>query len=974
MRFRVLGPLTVTSSTGADVTPRGRRSLDLTAVLVQRRREAVTPQTLLDLVWPDQAAELGPAVVHTSVARLRRGWGAGVIESTPLGYRLSPTVSVDEDAFADLVQLARDQTEPRAALAAYDDAVGLWEKGTPYGGVSDDVVAADRHRLSQQRDDARQALAAALLATGSPADAERAIGEARALLVDDPLREAAHELVIAACAQLGRQAEALAAFETLRRTLREDLGIDPGPAAAALHARVLAQDPTLLQPGVPPGAARRSLPRAPLTALVGRDDELAALTEAVEERRLVTLTGPGGVGKTRLLVELLHARAADGDPVGLDLAYLDLGCLEIADPDDLTDAVARAVGAGPRRDAGLGDLAAAIGQRRALLAIDEAERHLEACREVLSSLLRDCPGLRIVVASREPLDLTGEQQIVLRPLAVPDAGATAEAIHRAPAVRLLVARLRDRVGPWVDDETQAGQLGTLARRVDGLPLALELLARSAGAAPLSDLAEAARDPLSLTGEADRPGRHRSLRDVVGDSLATLPADHREVLESLGVFAGGFGVAAARAVTGRADVRPTLHELARRSLVDVVRDDRGLHLRLLAPVRDLARDELRARGELLEARARHRRWYAARWRDAPRSDALLLDVRDHYADYVLALRTALDDGDATVLADLAIALARVWAFADQHAPARRWLGRVLDSGLLGEVGEARVRTMRAIVMLYRDAGAARDDLAAAAPVLEAADDTGWLVSVHTNRALQRLDRGDVHGALEAAELAAELAGRCCDGRLPDALSLLAVTRSLTDPEAAPGTIEHAWLLACAAGSTATLESVANNLFLAQMQLGRPEAARLLLADAQARCQAHPPPPFLVIDQAWSLLYDDRPAEAAQVFGSLVAGEGDDASDTFAAEIYAGLGRALLAAGHPSGATLVAGAGELLRRAGSVLLPWQLPAEVLAALPESPTVETTSALGGRLAAVARAAVRALERSGGVTGSAHGHAGVG
>ena len=263
------------------------------------------------------------------------------------------------------------------------------------------------------------------------------------------------------------------------------------------------------------------------------------------------------------------------------------------------------------------------------------------------------------------------------------------------------------------------RLGRLAREVDGLPLALELLARKASTRSLAELGQAARRPLDLTGEQDRPDRHRSLRDTLLWSADALDPEHRRVLRHIGVFRGEFGADAAGAVVPRGDDVPgALRTLVRDALVQVSRRPDGLRVRLLRTVRDLALEGLEETGALAATRARHRRWYADRWRGAPRSDELLLDVHASYADFVEALRTALEDDDQDTVADLAIALARFWAYTDMVGTGVRWLGEVLDSGLPGELERAHVLVMRAVLTLHADPDGSCADLEEALPALEA----------------------------------------------------------------------------------------------------------------------------------------------------------------------------------------------------------------------------------------------------------------
>jgi predicted ATPase/DNA-binding winged helix-turn-helix (wHTH) protein len=960
MQFQVLGPVRVVRPNGDDATPRGQRVVDLLTALLLRRRQPVDPLVLLDLVWGDAAVGLDISAVHTVVARLRRTVGSEAVATTPRGYLLNGKGTVDDEAFADLVAAARRASDPATAAEAYGAALALWRTGVAYDEANETLVAAERGRLAELRDSAREGLAVALLETGAAVDVEQALEVAQDLVATDPLRESSHELLMVGYARLGRHADALAAYRGLGTLLRDELGIDPGPQAEALHARLLARDPGLgavrLQATE---TVRRPAPPAPTTTLVGREVELRELHGALDDRRLVTLTGPGGVGKSRLLAEAYFAR-----PDRRAAAFVDLSALSSPDVDDLCDAIGRAFGTVlPDGQDQIEHLADALVDIDATLFIDEAERSVGPTAHVLGRLLHRCPGLRIVVTSRRALDLVGEHRLVLGPLACPEPDARAEVARAAPAVRLLQDRFSDRAPDLELTDDDVALLARLAQHVDGLPLALELVARSAETRSLADLEVELREvpfaSLNLIGEAHRPERHRSLRDTVLWSASRLPDDQRAVLRRLGVFVGHFDAAAATAVVGAgvADVRAALRALSRDALVQMTRDSQGLRMRLLRTVRDLALEGLEETGELAEARARHRRWYADRWRGAPRSDDLIADVRESYDDYVEALRTALEDRDRSATAALTIAVGRLWLFTDLIGPGKRWLDRVLASDLLTDVECAQVRTVRAVLTLHQDPDAALADLEAALPALDADGDSPWLVTIQTNLALQHLARREAGDALVAARAAVAHAMAISPDRRADALSVLALVESVHDPTAAPETVRSAWLAAVDTGSVVGMETVANNLFLAQVQLGELEAAGALLDTVTARVAPSEVPVFLLLAQGWRDLQRKAPAEALDKFVRVAASRLDSPADGLALETYIGAGCALATMDGPAAVEVLSGASELLTRVRLALVPWQRQAlaEALAMVggPRAEAVpETTRALGLRLSERVRA----------------------
>ncbi|MEG3093492.1 ATP-binding protein, partial [Sphingomonas sp. PB1R3] len=381
------------------------------------------------------------------------------------------------------------------------------------------------------------------------------------------------------------------------------------------------------------------------------------------------------MGKTRLLTAL-HAAL----PEDLVRAYVDLGSSVAAEEGDVVEAIGRVLDLGPDGPDPLGSLAVAIGARRLLLVVDEAERSASAVATAVALLVARCPALVVVAASRTALPIAGATTVPVEPL------PTAE------AAELLIDRLQDGA-PDLDLRDDLPRAGRLVDRVDCLPLALELLAGYARAHSVEDLESLLETPLDLaTGEAGRPERHRSLRETVLWSVDRLPAGHREVLRRLGVFAGSFDLAAATAVVGPAfsEVAETTRSLARDGLDQVQRAPEGLRFRLLTTVRDLALDGLREHDEHAAAAARHRRWYADRWRGSLRSDRLLQDVRDHQADYLAALRSAVDQRDASTLGALTITLGRLWIFGDRLTTGSAWFAAALDLDVMPPVDAAKVR--------------------------------------------------------------------------------------------------------------------------------------------------------------------------------------------------------------------------------------------------------------------------------------------
>ena len=914
MEGAVLGELRVRDGSD-DRAPRGQRSRDLLAALLLRRGQAVDPGVLLEQVW-GEASGLGITVVHTQVARLRRDVGGEAVQTTENGYRL-PALALDADRFAELHGRAGGE-QPDAAVALLREALALWRGDRPYADVREELVAAEATRLLVLRTAARELLAERLLDRGDRDAVDEAAALAERLVADDPLRERGHELAILATARAGRRGEALAAYERLRTTLLEELGIDPGPEAQELHVRVLRDE--LGRASGRPAGVRTAVP-APTTPTIGREEELARLQELVATRRLVSVVGLGGVGKSRLLSELATELGS-----GVS-GYVDLAGLPEHPQEELVEAVAGALGVTLSGDDPVGALAAAVGRPEAVLLVDEGERCADELADLAGSLLSQSPGLHMVVTSRIPLGLAAETVYALGPLPTPPARADAATVAASPAVRLLRDRIADRAPHLVQGEEALLGLAALARAVDGLPLAVELLAAQAPGRSLDELAELLDRTVALGAADTGPGpspRHRSLPETIGWSLDRLPPDEHAALRRLSVFAGPFEPPAARAVVGSDVAADTaLRALVRDALVHVERTGLGLSYRLLRPVRDLAHALLVEAGELEATAARHGRWHADRWRGQQRSDALLDDVREHYADYLVALTRAHETRDGEQVVDLTTTVGFLWIFDDMLAPGRRWSTRALGSGLLGPLETARVLRLRGVLLSAFAPELARSDLTEAIPVLAAHDDLVGLSGAHYALGVERSYSGDDEAALEHARLGVAAARHTHDERLADALASLAVVASVTDPDEAEAAAREAWALATRSGSVSALTGVATNLAWAQLAMGRGDAALDLVASAGARLAPGELTDHLRFLHAWALLVAGRPRPAVAELARVVAANEDAWEGRWMATCYVAGGIGLAALGHPATPELLVGAEANWARARTSPAAWQEP---------------------------------------------------
>jgi predicted ATPase/DNA-binding SARP family transcriptional activator len=566
----LLGPLQVHVA-GADVPLSAAKVRTLLVFLLVHRGQVVSVDRIADALWDGEPPASAANLVHGYVRDLRRAVGAGVVRTVPGGYRLDGgECSVDADRFAEL-----------AAAGRYREALGLWRgpalgewAGLPWArGVA--------VRLEEERFDVLERRLAADLDAGRAASVT---GELAALVEEAPLRERLRALLVRALYLSGRQADALRAYLDARAVLIEQAGVEPGPELEAVEAAVLAHDPAL----GPPAGKRAEVP-VPLTPLLGRDAELAKLRQLLAGSRLVTVTGPGGVGKTRLAV----AAARDHDPgtgqvwfaelvsaaTGSQVLRVVAGVLRLADSVGL-----RAEG-----------IATYLRHQHGLLVLDNCEQVADAVAALASLLLARGAGLRVLVTSRGPLNVPGEQVLPLVGLAA------------APAAELFAARARA-ANPYAALPRPA--VSRIVGRLEGLPLALELAGARALSLTVEQIEAGLDEPLDLLageGRATDP-RHRTIRAVIGWSHDLLAAPDRAAFAGLSVFAGPFTLEAARKVAGE-QAPACVERLLSRCLLTRAADAAGqARYRMLEVVRQYAKEQA-SPVTWGQARARHLAYHA-----------------------------------------------------------------------------------------------------------------------------------------------------------------------------------------------------------------------------------------------------------------------------------------------------------------------------------------------------------------------------
>ncbi|MFI7386361.1 AfsR/SARP family transcriptional regulator [Streptomyces sp. NPDC049813] len=796
MQFGVLGPLVVHDDDGQEVTVPEAKVRALLAMLLAQDGGTVPADRLIDALWETRPPANPPGALQARVSQLRRVLGKTRVVHRPPGYHLDLRADeVDAARFRELTARAAAAPAPADRDALLTGALELW-RGPAYADFADaDFARPVADRLAEERLTALEERAAARLELG---DHTSLVGELTELVSAHPLRERLRALHLRALYAAGRQSEALAGYEELRVRLAEELGVDPGPELTALHTALLRQDPRLAPPAgarawPPPGApnsswtppagqvsprtpsdpptptpahptapgspspvadAPRSQPGSPsltrsgdlpappgdlptpLTALIGRDGTVAQVRQLLTSARLVTLTGPGGVGKTRLAIA---AAAETPDSWLVELSGLRSGSVA-----DLADVVATALGvrddAGPTRtaaptatatpgskatrtptsgstpmpastppDSGSApspaqSLTAALRDRRALLVLDNCEHVVDAAAGLAARLLSAAPGLRVLTTSQEPLGLTGEAVVLVEPLAAPD------------AVRLFTERAAASAPGFSADPAAAGPaeraaVAEICRRLDGIPLALELAATRVRALGVQALAARLENRFQVltSGRRDAPARQQTLRAVIDWSWELLSAPERIVLRRLAVFSDGCDLAAAEAVTAGDGVTGTevldlVTRLVDRSLVVVASGPAGPRYHLLESVAAYAVERMHEMADLTATRRRHLAYYLELAEHA--EPGLRGPEQRHRLGQLDAeagnLRAALDTamrlaaaGDSAPAERLTGALTWWWLLRGRLTEARRALGAVL-----GHVSPAAPEPPTELLLLLR----------------------------------------------------------------------------------------------------------------------------------------------------------------------------------------------------------------------------------------------------------------------------------
>jgi predicted ATPase/DNA-binding SARP family transcriptional activator len=595
----VLGELTVVRhGQPVSVTGPGRRAL--LGLLAANVGRSVTVERIVAGLWGEAPPASAVKVVQTHVSQLRRTLEPGregdwqLLVTRPSGYVLAAGPdAVDATRFEAAVQAA-SKLPVAAAVDPLRDALSLW-RGPPYAGIDRPFAATEAARLEQLRVSALSRCLAGELERGRHREAE---AELRALVADHPFDESAVELLMLALYRSGHQAEALHVHAELRRHLAEELGTDPGPSITRLHEQVVRHDPALgatagghpeAQPSPKQGGGNLPPPRS---SFVGRQNEILEVAAMVRDHRLTTLVGAGGAGKTRLAL-----RAAADAAAGFEGPWLAaLGTLD--DAEHLAGHCLTELGLADQMDRPPVDtLCGWIADRRLLLVLDNCEHLADAVAALVDRLLSACPRLHVLATSRQPLHCTGEHQWRVPTLGVPNAPEV-EAVAASEAGSLFVDRATDARPSFVLDASTAPAVHRICRRLDGIPLAIELAAVRMATMSAADLAAGLDDRFQLLTSGNRTAlpRHRTLLATTDWSFELLTTQQQRLLCRLSTFVADFGADAATEVCGwrpleRRRVPGLLADLVDHSLVEAHELDGHTRYRLLETVREYGRERL-----------------------------------------------------------------------------------------------------------------------------------------------------------------------------------------------------------------------------------------------------------------------------------------------------------------------------------------------------------------------------------------------
>jgi predicted ATPase/DNA-binding SARP family transcriptional activator len=769
----ILGPLEVWRN-GKPLDLGGAKQRMLLAALALEANRVVSDDELVKIIWGDEPADGVVDALRVHVHRLRRTIEPNgncdhtegrLLVRRPAGYSLLLKADeLDLTRFRGLIAEARTAAGGgghQQALALFDRALGLWRGPTldDFGDAA--FVAAYRVRFEKLRLEALEDRFDLCLRMGLHRENVSAI---EALADEHPLRERLQSQLLVTLYRCGRQAEASDAYQRTRRRLLDDLGMEPGPDLQATFREILRHEVSPVRSTEPEGrvhppsatSSRTNLP-AEVSSFIGRADQIAEVAELLASNRLVTLVGSGGIGKTRLALQVAR-RAVDRYRDGVWL--IDLAT--VAEAEALPHEVMARLGLRQQPDlTPVQSLAGLLEPRHLLLVFDNCEHLVDATAELAQTLLRDCAALSILATSRERLNCDGEQAWSVPPLDTPNAARipSVERLLEHDAVRLFVERAHKSRQSFALTAGNAGAVTQLCARLDGIPLAIELAAARSAALSPEELLEHLGNRFRLITGSRRAtvSRHRTMQETIDWSHRLLTAQEQLMFRRLGVFAGSFDLAAAETVCAdhdlpSAEVVELLAKLVDKSLVvysDLVAGE-GRY-RLLETVRQFAQDKLANDPWGDRIRSRHATHYLSvgesfeqRYREV-RSGTLVRRLDADYSNARAALEWA-EGADAALFLCLAATWWHYWWLQGSLTEGRVWLDRAL--AMQGGSNRARGRALSGkgrLAAIQGDIGEAEAAFVEGMALSLQADDQPNVAVLHNSLGILANKRDDAAGA-------------------------------------------------------------------------------------------------------------------------------------------------------------------------------------------------------------------------------------
>ncbi|MDF1596889.1 MAG: BTAD domain-containing putative transcriptional regulator [Acidimicrobiia bacterium] len=761
MEFRLLGPVDLLAG-GHSILPGSTRQRDLLTLLLLHRNRVVSTDRLIDRLWDARPPATATSALQVYIAKLRKllaqhnGGSPAVIVTTSGGYSLEvDEACIDASRFEDLVRRGRAAMASGSAGAAavtLTEALALWR-----GDALADVRHLDGAQIEATRLDELRAGA-----IGDRIDADLAIGKHGGLIAEleklvkyHPLRERHWEQLMLALYREGRQADALRTYKRAADVLGEELGIEPGPPLQDLEESILLQDPRLTLTTASAETPTNLDP--PATAFIGRHQELERITALTRQRPLVTLTGPGGCGKTRLALEIGGSLLSDY-PDGVwfvDLAPLTPG-------DEITDTVAETLGVAPEPGQ---DVIEAIRKflwaKRTLLILDNCEHVIDGSVHLLSKLPTDPEGTSVLATSRQRLNVQGETSWTVPPMRLPDPADPPDGIAKADAVILFIDRARRRNPDLEEDAGTLPAAGQICRRLDGLPLAIELAAARANVLSIPEIAERLDERLSLLTRGDRglPHRHVALRETIRWSYDLLNDDERKLFDRLSVFKGGFTLEAAHHVgETTSETLDLIGGLVEKSLLQAeIVPDRPTRYRSLETLREFAAARLDEADLTGVCAGRHLDYYLAGARNAaasvggPDEPVWFARLDQDHDNLRAALDRATADNPVAAI-ELADALTSFWMHRGYAPEGRKRLLDLLDRyrDLPEDLVAKAEWTLGVLAYSMDDYTAARISMERALEIERGAGETGRVARVLNGIGVLALQSGDYATARQRYE--------------------------------------------------------------------------------------------------------------------------------------------------------------------------------------------------------------------------------